>query len=223
VIPASTAIRVDPALPLEQVALLGCAVMTGVGAVRNTAGVRAGESVVVIGCGGVGLSVIQGARIAGASPIVAVDVVPAKLELAAALGATDAVAGGDDVLDRIHTATAGGSDYAFECLGRPATIELAIRAIAPGGTAVLIGMASPDADVHLPALSVTTQERTVTGSWYGSAVPSRDLPMLADLLGRGELDLTSMVARTIALDEINDAMARFESGEEARSVIVYDA
>jgi S-(hydroxymethyl)glutathione dehydrogenase/alcohol dehydrogenase len=221
VVPASTAIKVDPALPLEQVALLGCAVMTGVGAVRNTAGVRPGESVVVIGCGAVGLSAIQGARISGASPIVAVDVVAAKLDLAGSLGADEVVLSGDGVDDRVRAATGGGADYAFECLGRPQTIELATRVIAPGGTAVLIGMAAPNADVDLPALELTVHEKTVTGSWYGSVVPSRDFPVLAGLLGRGELDVTTLIARTIRLEEINDALARFETGEETRSVIVY--
>lgn len=221
VVPATTAIRVDPSLPLEQVALLGCAVMTGVGAVRNTAGVREGDSVVVIGCGAVGLSVIQGARIAGASPIVAVDVVPAKLELARSLGASDVVRSGEDVEARVRDAVDGGADVAFECLGRPETIELATRITAPGGTSVLVGMAAPDAVVGLPALELTTKEKTITGSWYGSVVPSRDLPMLADLLGRGELRLDSMIARTISLDRIGEALARFEAGEEIRSVIVY--
>jgi Zn-dependent alcohol dehydrogenase len=223
VVPASTAIKVDPDLPLEHVALLGCAVMTGIGAVRNTAGVRAGESVVVIGCGAVGLSVIQGARIAGAAPIVAVDVVPHKLELASRLGTHEAIRSGSDVAERVLAATGGGSDYAFECLGRPETIELAMRIIAPGGTAVLVGMAAPDADVHLPALELTTREKTVTGSWYGSVVPERDFPVLAGLLADGELDLSPLIARTIELDEINDALERFEAGEETRSVIVYPA
>jgi S-(hydroxymethyl)glutathione dehydrogenase/alcohol dehydrogenase len=221
VVPATTAIKVDPDLPLEQVALLGCAVMTGVGAVRNTAGVRAGESVVVIGCGAVGLSAIQGARIAGAAPIVAVDVVPHKLELAAALGAHETVRSERGVADRILAATDGGADYAFECLGRPETIELAARILAPGGVAVLVGMAPPDADVHLPALELTRKEKTVTGSWYGSVVPHRDFPVLAGLLADGELDLSPLIARTIRLDEINDALARFESGEETRSMIRY--
>jgi S-(hydroxymethyl)glutathione dehydrogenase/alcohol dehydrogenase len=222
VVPASTAIKVDPALPLEQVALLGCAVMTGVGAVRNTARVRPGESVVVIGCGAVGLSVIQGARIAGASPIVAVDVIAAKLELARSLGANEVVLSSiDEVDDRVRAATDGGAHYAFECLGRPQTIELATRVIAPGGTAVLIGMAAPDADVELRALEITVHEKTVTGSWYGSVVPPRDFPVLAGMLGRGELNLAPMIARTIRLEEINDALARFETGEETRSVIVY--
>jgi Zn-dependent alcohol dehydrogenase len=221
VVPASTVFPVDPDLPLEQVALLGCAAMTGVGAVRNTAGVRPGESVAVIGCGAVGLSAIQGARIAGASPIVAVDVVPAKLELARRLGAHETVLSGDDVSDRVLAATGGGADHAFECLGRPATIELAARILSPGGTAVLVGMAPPDADVHVPALALTMREQTVTGSWYGSVVPDRDFPLLADLLARGELDLSPLIARTIRLDEIGQALARFESGEETRSVIVY--
>ena len=221
VVPATTVFPVDPALPLDQVALLGCAVMTGVGAVLNTAEVRPGASVVVVGCGGVGLSVVQGARLAGASPIVAVDVVPAKLELATALGATETVLSGDDVLNRVRDATGGGADHAFECLGRPQTIQLAVDAVVPGGTAVLVGMAAPDAPVILPALDVTVQEKTVTGSWYGSVVPARDFPRLADLLRRGELDVASLIARTIPLDGINDALARFEAGEETRSVIVY--
>jgi S-(hydroxymethyl)glutathione dehydrogenase/alcohol dehydrogenase len=214
VVPANTVFRVDPSLSLEQVALLGCAVMTGVGAVLNTARVRPGEAVMVIGCGGVGLSAIQGARIAGAGEIVAVDVVPAKLELAKELGATQTVLSG-------HEALPGGLDVAIECLGRPETIEQATRAIAPGGTAVLVGMAHPDARPGMDALSMTVHEKTVTGSWYGSVVPPRDFPMLAELLRRGELRLEPLIARTIGLDGIHDALARFEAGEETRSVIVH--
>ncbi len=223
VVPANTAIRVDPSLPLEQVALLGCAVMTGVGAVRTTAGVGPGDAVVVVGCGPVGLSAVQGARIAGAAAIVAVDVVSSKLDLARELGATDVVLAGDDVERRVLDAVGGGADAAFECLGRPETIELVTRVTAPGGTAVLVGMAPPDAVVGVPALPVTTQERTLTGSWYGSVVPDRDFPLLADLLARGELRLEPLIARTIALDEIGEALARFASGRETRSIIVYDA
>jgi len=215
VVPANTVFPVDPSLPLEQVALLGCAVMTGVGAVLNTAKVRPGDSVLVIGCGGVGLSAIQGARIAGASSIVAVDVVEAKLEIAKELGATEKVlAGRDPVPD--------GFDHAIECLGRSETIEQAMRAVAPGGTTVLVGMAKPDARAPLDALRTTTKELTVVGSWYGSVVPPRDLPLLAHLLTFGELRLEPMIARTIALDGIHDALARFEAGDEARSVIVHE-
>jgi S-(hydroxymethyl)glutathione dehydrogenase / alcohol dehydrogenase len=215
VVPANTVFPVDPSLPLEQVALLGCAVMTGVGAVLNTAKVRPGDSVLVIGSGAVGLSAIQGARIAGASPIVAVDVVEPKLEIAKELGATETVlAGRDPVPD--------GFDHAIECLGRPETIEQAMRAVAPGGTTVLVGMAPPGARATIDALRTTTKELTVVGSWYGSVVPPRDLPLLAHLLTFGELRLEPMIARTIELDGIHDALARFEAGDEARSVIVYD-
>ena len=215
VVPANTVFPVDPVLPLEEVALLGCAVMTGVGAVLNTASVRPGDSVLVIGCGGVGLSAIQGARIAGAAPIVAVDVLESKLQLAKELGATDTVLSGRDE-------EPSGFDHAFECLGRVETIEMAIRSVAPGGTVVLVGMARPEARVPLDALRTTTQEITVTGSWYGSVVPPRDFPLLAHLLKFGELRLEPLIARTIGLDGIHDALARFEEGEETRSVIVYD-
>jgi S-(hydroxymethyl)glutathione dehydrogenase/alcohol dehydrogenase len=221
VVPASTAIKVDASLPLEEVALLGCAVMTGVGAVINTARVRPGDTVVVIGCGGVGLSIVQGARVAGAGAIVAVDVVDAKLELASALGATVTIRSAGDVAPRISAATDGGADFAFEALGRAETIELATRVTRPGGTAVLVGMAPPDVRVPLPALDVTVQERTVTGSWYGSAVPPRDFPMLAGLLARGELRVEPLIARRIGLDDLGDALGRFAGGEETRSVIVH--
>jgi S-(hydroxymethyl)glutathione dehydrogenase/alcohol dehydrogenase len=214
VVPATTLFPVDPALPLEQVALLGCAVMTGVGAVLNTAKVRPGDSVLVIGCGGVGLSAVQGARIAGASTIVAVDIVESKLEFAKDLGATDTVLSGRDEMP-------GGFDHAIECLGRPETIEQALAAVAPGGTTVLVGMARPEVRADLDVLSLTMQERTVAGSWYGSVVPPRDFPMLAHLLRFGELRLDPLIARTIAIDELPDALSRFEAGEETRSVIVY--
>jgi S-(hydroxymethyl)glutathione dehydrogenase/alcohol dehydrogenase len=221
VVPANTAIKVDPSIPLEQVALLGCAVMTGVGAVFNTARVRPGDSVVVIGCGGVGQSVIQGARIAGASPIVAVDVIASKLDLAKELGATETVLSGDDAEAAALEAVGGGADFAFEALGRPTTIELATRVTGSGGTAILVGMAPPDARVALDALTMVYEERTVTGSWYGSVVPPRDFPLLVDLVRRGELMLEPMIGRTMPLERIDDALSLFEGGEERRTVIVH--
>jgi S-(hydroxymethyl)glutathione dehydrogenase/alcohol dehydrogenase len=217
VVPANTAIAVDESLPLDQVALLGCAVMTGVGAMLNTARVRAGQSVAVIGCGGVGLSAIQGARIAGASRIVAIDVVDTKLDLARELGATDAVnARATDPLERIEAA-----DVVAECLGHADTIELAVSLTAPGGTAVLVGMAPPEARPGIPALDMTYGERTVTGCWYGSCVPPRDFPLLVDLVRSGALRVDAMIGRTFALEDINDALALFERGEERRSVIAF--
>jgi S-(hydroxymethyl)glutathione dehydrogenase/alcohol dehydrogenase len=221
VVPARTAIKVDPSLPLTQLALMGCAVMTGVGAALNTAGVRPGDRVAVVGCGGVGLNVVQGARIAGASTIVAVDVVSQKLELARELGATEAVNASDgDAVAAVRDLVPGGVDYAFEALGRPETIEAALAMTGRGGQAILIGMAAPDARVPLDALTMTLEERCVRGSWYGSCAPLRDIPVLVELFRDGSLRLDPLIT-TCALEDVNDAFARMESGETARSVIVY--
>ncbi|HTX10692.1 MAG TPA: Zn-dependent alcohol dehydrogenase [Solirubrobacteraceae bacterium] len=221
VVPARTAIKVDPDLPLSELALMGCAVMTGVGAVLNTARVRPGESVAVVGCGGVGLNVVQGARIAGAERIIAIDVVPAKLELARQLGATDVVDGSQpDVAAAVRELVPPGVDHAFEALGRPETIATTLELTARGGEALLIGMAPPDARVGLDALTMTLEERCVRGSWYGSCVPLRDIPMLVELYREGRLRLEPLIT-TCRLDDVNEAFARMRAGKTARSVIVY--
>jgi S-(hydroxymethyl)glutathione dehydrogenase/alcohol dehydrogenase len=221
VVPARTAIKVDRSLPLTELALMGCGVMTGVGAVLNTAGVRPGDTVAVVGCGGVGLNVIQGARIAGASAIVAVDVVPDKLELARELGATGLVnAREGDPKDAVWEHAPGGVDHAFEALGRPDTIEMAMALTGRGGQAILIGMAPPDVRVGLDALSTTLEERCVRGSWYGSCLPLRDVPLLIELYRDGRLRLEPLIT-ACRLDDVNDAFRRMEAGETARSVIVY--
>ena len=221
VVPARTAVKVDPSLPLSELALMGCAVMTGVGAVLNTARVRPGDSVAVVGCGGVGLNVVQGARIAGATTIVAVDVVSAKLELARELGATAVVdASGADPLGAVRELVPGGVDHAFEALGRPETIATTLELTCRGGQALLIGMAPPDARVGLDALTMTLEERCVRGSWYGSCVPLRDLPLLVELYRDGRLVLEPLIT-TCRLDDVNDAFQRMQAGETARSVIVF--
>jgi S-(hydroxymethyl)glutathione dehydrogenase/alcohol dehydrogenase len=221
VVPARTAVKVDPTLPLSELALMGCAVMTGVGAALNTARVRPGDRVAVVGCGGVGLNVVQGARIAGATTIVAVDVVDTKLELARELGATVTVnASTADPVAAVLELVPGGVDHAFEALGRTETIETAIAITGRGGQAVLIGMASPDARVGLDALTMTLEERCVRGSWYGSCVPLRDIPLLVELYRDGHLRLEPLIT-TCELDGVNEAFARMERGETARSVIVY--
>jgi S-(hydroxymethyl)glutathione dehydrogenase / alcohol dehydrogenase len=221
VVPARTAIKVDPSLPLAELALMGCAVMTGVGAVLNTARVRPGDTVAVVGCGGVGLNVVQGARIAGAGAIVAVDIVAAKLELAGELGATALVdASHGAAVDAVHELVPGGVDHAFEALGRPETIETALALTGRGGQAVLIGMAPPAARIGLDALTMTLEERCVRGSWYGSCVPLRDIPLLIDLYRDGRLRLDPLIT-TCGLEDVNDAFARMRAGETARSVIVY--
>jgi S-(hydroxymethyl)glutathione dehydrogenase/alcohol dehydrogenase len=222
VVPAQTAIPVDPSLPLAELALMGCAVMTGVGAALNTARVRPGDTVAVVGCGGVGLNVVQGARIGGASTIIAVDVVPAKLELARELGATHTVdPSGGDAVEAVRELSGGGVDYAFEAIGRPQTIELALGLAGRGGHAILVGMAPPDARIPLDALTLTLEERGVRGCWYGSCVPLRDFPLLIDLYRSGALRLDPLITRC-SLEDVNEAFARMERGETARSVIVYD-
>jgi Zn-dependent alcohol dehydrogenase len=220
VVPAETAVLVDPSLPLAEVALLGCAVMTGVGAVLNTARVRPGQSVAVVGCGGVGLSVVQGAAVAGASPIVAVDTSPASLAAARALGATHAVPAGAAARS-LPDIVPGGADYVFEALGDAATIGLALSLAARGGTVVLIGLAPPSARVPIDPLAMTLEERTITGCLYGSCVPDRDVPRLIDLYRAGRLRLDALVGSTCGLDGINDAFARMERGEGGRTIIVY--
>jgi len=221
VVPAQTALRVDPEFPLTEIALMGCAVMTGVGAVLNTAAVRPGDTVAVVGCGGVGLNVVQGAVIAGASRIVAVDIAPQKLELARTLGATDAVAGGaDSVAQEVRDLTSGGVDHAFEALGRPETIQLATELTCRGGQTIIVGMAPPAARVPIDALELTVGERTIRGSWYGSCRPLVDFPILLDLYRVGKLRLDVLVT-SCALEDVNEAFRAMEMGEVARSVIVF--
>jgi S-(hydroxymethyl)glutathione dehydrogenase/alcohol dehydrogenase len=222
VVPAQTAIKVDESLDLVALALLGCAVMTGVGAVFNTARVRPGDSVAVVGCGGVGLSVVQGARIAGATTIVAIDPVEVKRDLAKKLGATHAIGPeGGEVALALREILPDGADFAFEALGRPETIEAALGVVGKGGTAVLIGMAPPRAKVAISPLTMTLSEHAVKGCWYGSCRPPTDFSRLVDLYSSGALDLDSMVTTRRRLEEVNDAFGAMERGEVARTVIEY--
>ena len=222
VIPAQTAIPVDPSLPLSVLALVGCAVTTGVGAVFNTARVRPGDTVAVVGCGGVGLNIVQGARIAGAGAIVAIDREPRKLELARELGAThgvDASEGG--VVERVREIAGGsGVDHAFEAIGRPATIELAIQLVGRGGQAILVGMAPPEARPTFDALGLTFEEKSIRGCWYGSCRQQVDFPLMVDLYRDGKLRLDLLV-EPCALEDVNEAFAAMEAGTVARRVIVY--
>jgi S-(hydroxymethyl)glutathione dehydrogenase/alcohol dehydrogenase len=221
VVPAQTAIPVDPSLPAAELALLGCAVMTGVGAVLNTAKVRPGETVAVVGCGGVGLNVVQGAAIANAGAIVAIDVVPGKLELARSLGATHAVDGSaGEVIASVHGILGRGADHVFEAIGRTETIELAIQLVGRGGQAILVGLAPPEAAVRFDALTTTFEERSIRGSWYGGCRPLVDFPFLFDLYRDGKLRLDPLVS-PCSLAEINEAFAAMETGEVARKVIVF--
>lgn len=210
-------------LPLWQAALLGCGVVTGMGAVRNVARVRAGEAVAVIGCGGVGLQVVNGCRLAGASMIIAIDRVPAKLELARALGATHVVDAAEaDPVAAVHALTGGGVDHAFEVIGRSETIRLAWDAVRPGGSAVVVGMAPYGVEASVPAMDFLS-DKSLLGSYYGSGDPAAELPELAALALDGHLDLQRVVTHTAPLEGISEALDRLRSGEGARTVLLVDA
>jgi S-(hydroxymethyl)glutathione dehydrogenase/alcohol dehydrogenase len=223
VVPAAGAIPIPPDLPLWQAALIGCGVVTGVGAVSNAAGVGAGDQVCVVGCGGVGLQVIAAARLAGAATIVAVDRGPEKLAGALRRGAThvvDAAAVADPAAE-IASVTGGGVDYAFEVVGAAATIRLAWDALAPGGTAVVVGLAPVGVEVSLPAIEFLS-EKTIKGSYYGSGDVAAAFPKLVELVRSGRLSLEEVVSHVIALDEVEEAFERMRRGEGDRSVVIID-
>jgi S-(hydroxymethyl)glutathione dehydrogenase/alcohol dehydrogenase len=212
----------DKSVSFEVAALVGCAVATGVGAAIYTAAVRPGESVVVLGCGGVGLCILQGAKLCGAETIIAVDKNPAKLQIAREFGATHAFVGDADVLSSIRGVTDGrGADHAFEAVGLPALQELALAAIRPGGTVTLAGLSAMGTATNLPGAVLTRQEKTVKGSYYGSVHPRRDFPLILELYKSGRLDLDRLISRRYALHQINEAFADMLSSQFARGVIVF--
>ena len=215
-------VKIRPDMPLDRAALIGCAVMTGFGAVVNTARIPVGASVVVIGCGGIGLSAINGAVLAGAGRIIAVDVSPAKLETASTFGATHGIdASTTDPVEAVHALTNGGADYAFEAVGLKRTSEQAYEMIRFGGTAVVIGMVPEGQTLEINAEHLL-MEKTLTGSNMGSNRFREDMPQLIEFYLDGRLHLDALVSRRIALDEINDAFTAMKAGEVARSVIVFD-
>jgi S-(hydroxymethyl)glutathione dehydrogenase/alcohol dehydrogenase len=216
-------VKVETDLPDDQLALIGCGVTTGVGAALNTAKVEPGSTVVVIGCGGVGQAVIQGARIAGAARIMAVDPVALKRDTALKLGATDAIDPADgDVVEQVQALTSGrGADYAFEVIGVPDLITQAFNCVRSGGTAVAVGVPRFDSSVSLPTFPLVLSEKRLLGCVYGSAQVRRDFPKLIGLVETGRLDIGDMVSRTISLDEINEGFDAMKSGEVIRSVIAF--
>jgi S-(hydroxymethyl)glutathione dehydrogenase/alcohol dehydrogenase len=224
VVPSISAVKIDKNVPLKVAALLGCGVQTGVGAAMNTASIRKGDTVAVIGCGGVGLNVIQGARIAGAERIIAIDMVEGKLQMAKEFGATDFVnAGEGNPVAAVQSLTnERGADAAFEVIGLGPTIEQAMQMTRRGGETILVGV--PRLDVMLnvnPAFGLIYTAKTVKGCWYGSSNVHREVPKLLDLYAKGDLKLDELISREIKLDEVNDAFEAMKTGEVARSVIVY--
>jgi S-(hydroxymethyl)glutathione dehydrogenase / alcohol dehydrogenase len=222
VVAGHTAVPLPRELPLWQASLLGCGVVTAFGSVRNAARVEAGESAAVIGCGGVGLQVIAALRLAGAYPIVAVDLDPSKLDLALARGATDTVESGSAATAaRVVRITGRGADHAFEVVGRPDTMRLAWDCLRPGGTAVVVGLAPHGVEVALPAIEFLS-DKGIRGSYYGSGDAASDLPRLAELALSGELDLASVVTSVEPLEAVDDALDRLRRGEGARTVLIID-
>jgi S-(hydroxymethyl)glutathione dehydrogenase/alcohol dehydrogenase len=221
VVPASGAIKVREDAPLDVIAIVGCAVATGVGAVRNTAGVAPGATVAVIGCGGVGLSCVQGSRLAGASRIVAVDLIPAKLELAAKLGATDTIDARDgDVVARLKDVVPEGLDYVFDAIGAVVTTEQAIAALGMGGAAVVVGLPPSGSRASFDPLQLAEADQQILGSNYGSSVPHRDIPELVDLYMSGQLDLDSMVSARRPLGDAGASLDDLAAGSALRQLLL---
>lgn len=221
VVPASAAIVVPPELPFDVAALLGCSVHTGLGAVVNSARVTAGESAVVVGCGGVGLSIVMGLRLAGASPIIAIDRNPEKLELALAAGATHAVLADDSTPQRVEDLTGGGADVAFEAIGNPHTIAALPSQVRPGGRIVFVGMPPEDTPIPFDVLDLCYRGITAIACNYGNGVPARDFPRYAQLYLAGRLPVDTLISRHISLDQVNEAFAAMRAGSDARNVILF--
>lgn len=221
VVPASGAVKVRKDAPLDLIAIVGCAVATGVGAVRNTAAVPAGATVAVIGCGGVGLSCVQGARIAGAARIVAVDKLDEKLALARRLGATDSVnAMSGDVVSVLKELVPEGLDYVFDAIGVIATTEQAIAALGMGGAAVIVGLPPNGERATFDPMALAEADQRILGSNYGSSVPHRDIPRLVDEAMSGALDLESMVSARRPLDEAAQALHDLATGQPLRQLLL---
>ena len=213
-------VRIDAAVPFPEASVLGCGTITGAGAVLNAAGVGAGDTVAVIGLGGVGLNVVSGARLVGAARIIGIDLNDEKLELARRFGATDGVnAGDEDVVARVRELTSGGVDHAFEVIGRKETAEQAIAMLRVGGTASLIGIHQAGGTIEFDANGLLREQKKVNGVYMGSSNIKRDIPFYASLFLQGRLNLSDLVASEIAIDDINDAYESLRSGKTARTVI----
>ena len=214
-------VKITPDMPMELAALIGCGVITGYGAAVHTAKVEPGSTVAVVGCGGIGMAAINGARIAGASRIIAVDKDPAKLELARTFGATDGVVSGEDAVKQIQEMTGGGVHYSFECIGLKVTTEMCFAMLRPGGTATIIGMIPVGTKIELHGPDFL-RERRIQGSMMGSNRFRVDMPRLIEFYQQGRLPLQHLISNRLKLDQINEGFAALAKGGVARNVIVFD-
>lgn len=216
-------VKIDPQIPLEEAALFGCAVLTGVGAVVNTAQVRVGASVAVIGLGGVGLAALIGAEAAGARQLIAVDLSDDKLEHARQLGATHTVNAGDpEARERIRTLSGGGVEYAFEFVGSIRALDLAYGITRRGGMTVTAGLPPSTASFALPAVSLVAEERTLKGSYIGTCVPSRDIPRYLELYRQGKLPVDRLLSGRLRLEDINHGFDLLHEGKAIRQVVTFE-
>jgi alcohol dehydrogenase len=222
VVSRRSAVKIDPDLPLDEAALFGCAVLTGVGAVVNTAQVRAGSSVAVVGLGGVGLASVLGSVASGARYTVAVDLSDDKLSLAKSLGATHTFNAADpELIEKVKKATGGGVDYAIEMAGSTRAFETAYRITRRGGTTVTAGLPPPSATWAMPSTNLVAEERTIKGSYIGTCVPSRDLPRYIDLYKQGRLPVDKLMSGRLKLEQINEGFDLLHEGKAVRQVVTF--
>ncbi|WP_039067459.1 zinc-dependent alcohol dehydrogenase family protein [Staphylococcus shinii] len=220
VVSTNSIVKVDKDIPFEKVAIFGCAVITGIGAVINTANISAGSTVAVVGLGGIGLNAILGARLAGASEIIALDINEDKFELAKSLGATAVFNSGDDnVVINVKAYASGGVNYAFETAGVVPAMEVAYQITKRGGTTTTTGLPDPKHNFSFPQVTLAAEERTVKGSYVGSCVPERDIPRFVNLYKQSRLAVDQLLTDTLSLEEINEGFDRLARGEAARLVV----
>jgi len=221
VVAAESAIGIPADLPFELAALFGCAVLTGVGAVVNAARITPDDQVAVFGLGGVGMSAILGARLAGAKTIIGVDAVASKLELAQRIGGVTTFAATDDVVDRVRAETGGGADCVIETVGSAEVLAQAYAATRRGGSTIAVGLPHPERMLTIPAVSLVAEERTLRGSYLGSSVPRRDIPRFIHHYREGQLPVQQLLTHRLALEDINDGFDRLARGEAVRQVVLF--
>lgn len=222
IVPAANCVKIDDDIPFTVAAMVGCGVMTGVGAAIKTANVTAGSTVAVVGCGGIGLSIIQGARIAGAKMVIAVDQAESKLEMAKSFGATHAFTA-EEAGDKVKELTGGiGVDFGFEAVGIAPTVKAMDLLTRRGGTATVVGVGSMQKSFDFNALAFSMTGKTYKGCFYGDAFPKVDFPMLLSFYKNGQLDLDNMISKTYSIDDVKEAFADMVAGSNARGILVFD-
>ena len=222
VVSSQSLVKVKKQLPLDEAALFGCAVITGAGAVFNTANIRVGSTVAVIGLGGTGLAAIMGAKAAGASKIIGIDILQEKMDIAKQLGAHEVFHADDNsIIDKVRNFTNNGVNYSFECVGSEKAMELAYKILKRGGTAVSSGLSHPDKTFSIQHVDMVAGEKTIKGSFLGSCVPDRDIPAYIDLYNSGNFPVDRLMSDHIALDEINEGFEKLSDGSTVRQIIMF--